>query len=169
MSTCKLYFGPYNDPGGPSGTKHCDLPHDACCCNPAFYVRRAGAAYTVSVAVRNVSQQGSPNDVTVSFYGCDAPGGLTASKLNFVAGRLLNGTLTNIISGQTTFVINPDSIQPFSSAGDRPWIAGPVSLTPSQPRGIVVVATLACPSWNLFHVPGTPPTQDPCVAVWVGP
>lgn len=169
MSTCQLCFGPYNDPGGPTGKKHCDLPHDANSRNPAFEVRRNGLTYTASVAVRNLSEQASPNDITVSFYGSGIPAGLTPQKVDNLVGRLLAGTLVNIISGQTTFGINPDSIAPFSSASDRPWIVGPISLTPTQQRGVLLVATLACPTWNLFHTPGTPPTQDPCVAVWLGP
>ncbi len=169
MPTSRLCFGPYNDPGGPTGKKHCDLPHDPSYLNPAFSVRKANQTYTASVAVRNVSSETSPTDVTVSFYGCGISGIVTASRVNTLIQRLLSGSLTNMISGQSTFSINPASIAPFSSASDHPWVVGPVSMTPQYPKAAILVATLTCPSWSVFPMPGTHPTQDPCVAVWVGP
>jgi hypothetical protein len=116
-----------------------------------------------------MSADPSPSDITVSFYGCGVPGTITAQRVDLLAKKLLSGTLANMVSGQSTFSINPDSIAPFSSASDRPWIVGPVTVIPAQKKGAILVATLTCPSWNLFPTPGTEPSQDPCVAVWVGP
>jgi hypothetical protein len=171
MSTCQLCFGPYNDPAGPTGKKHCHLPHDTNCRNPAFLVRKNSNTYTASVAVRNMFAQASPNDITVSFYGCGIRANITADGVEQLAGRLLDGSQKNLITGQTTFGITPGSIPAYSAAGDTPWIVGPVSLKPLSVKGVgvVFVATLTCPTWGLSHSPGVQVTQDPCAAVWVGP
>jgi len=168
MSISNLCFGPYNDPGWPSGSKHYNLPHDFSCLNPAFVVRKSGHTYTVQVAVRNVSSQVSPSDITVSLFGRTVPSPLSSQGLDSVVTNMFGGHPANIITGQTTFMITT-GIAPYSSANDYPWMVGPVIFTPLQPKGVVLAATLSSATWGLAPTPGTLPTHDPCVAVWVGP
>lgn len=169
MSSSRLYLGPFNDPGGISGSKYWEQPHDTACCNPAFRVRRNGANYVATVAVRNRHTEASPSDVSVSFYVTRYATSVTSSTIDAFVNKLISGVFVNSVVGIWQFTVNSGGIEPYCEAHDRPWLAGPATFGLATARGVVVVATLTCPSWNVGPTPGVPPSKDPCIGVWIGP
>jgi hypothetical protein len=169
MSFSKLYLGPYNDPGGVTGRKHWELPHDFDCRNPAFVVRKANHEYSMKLQVRNRSELPTIGDVAVNFYGAGLLGVATRDSVDALVADLLQGKTPNRLTPPTSFTIGTDGIAPYSLACDRPWIAGPALFHPMAQKGIVLVATVKCLPMGVQPELARTPTLDPCVAVWIGP
>ncbi len=169
MANGILYFGPYNDPGTPTTGHHWDNPHGAECFNPALSVVRSGGTATINLAVRYTGSQASPGDVIVTLYAA-------GRNVPFTSVTALDTYVQNMIQHSAHTLVAPSpwppqSIPARSSLIDNYWSPGPVSWTiaPSSATLLVVVATLQSLSLNQLHSMTTPPTQEACVGVWVGP
>jgi hypothetical protein len=169
MTDLTLYFGPNNDPGDHSLTRHWQYPHDPDFHNPAFTITRAGNVVSIAFAIRNRDSAAHTLD-SVNLYAA-ACGLLTsASDVNTLVNMVVTtpsiGAWPNL-DGQSM------SVPAINSALDSNWsstaVAPAITWTvPAFANSFIVIATLQSGSTIPVQLPHLDYASDPSVAIWLG-
>jgi len=161
-----VYLGPYNDPLDALGKHHWDSPHAPDWRNAAITATRMGDAFNIDVAVQN-SDLSDALGFAITLYAAfrTRPFDTPADVDTYITKSVFK------TASHSTVAPSPwlnQTIPARTSLGDHPWRppTGTVIWTPSTtpPASAIFVIVLTVQSVTPANA-----TQDPFVAVWVGP
>ena len=167
-----LYFGPNNDPGDTSGTRHWQYPHAPDFHNPAFTINSTVDPITNIVAL----------DIDFAIRSRDTVNSHTMDnvRLYVAACGILNtvddvNALVNLVVSLGAAHEWPDlfgqsmDVPKHNAVSDAYWSPPNAPyhwVVPAYAPGFIVIATLTCTA--LGQSPQSDYASDPSVGIWLG-